>query len=436
MRHNDDVFNREPPQDIAAERGVLGAMLLDYRAAEVAVESVEAEAFFNPRHRKIFEVFKDLLNVQPELDWITARAALEKCGLENAEREVSALIDEVPNAVNIERFCRLVRQKARARKIHEAIQRIAMSDFDPDVARLEIEYITAESDLGEVPGGNMIDLARRVAELALSGEASMKTLPTGVADGAFDKLIGGGVVTRQYWVIASLPSFGKSTLLNAIARGVYRISPDAGRPLLLTTEMDPESIATVALGMEAGVHTRALVNGQLSEPQRDAVRKAMDRGSGLEGVEIQWVAGRSIGAIRSIAKLHKRRHGLPLIIVDLGRGLEMRGERRVDATAAISNGLKSIPVELDCCLIACTHLNRQHFNDGREPSMNDIRDSNSFAEDADKILLLHRIRKEDPPRIYTKIIQDKNRLYRDESELLVEYLVAHGRYRHVQGESS
>ena len=54
------AIDKIPPQNLEAEMAVLGAMLLDENAISSAVESLEADSFYNDSHRKIFSAILNL----------------------------------------------------------------------------------------------------------------------------------------------------------------------------------------------------------------------------------------------------------------------------------------------------------------------------------------------------------------------------------------
>ena len=50
------------PQDIAAEEAVLGAILVNPSVMPKVVESINAESFYKPAHRYVFEAMLQLFN--------------------------------------------------------------------------------------------------------------------------------------------------------------------------------------------------------------------------------------------------------------------------------------------------------------------------------------------------------------------------------------
>lgn len=66
------------PKDIAAERAVLGSILVDGRAAYLKAAAVlTPEDFLDPRHRAIFAAMARLAGSGATIDPVTVSAALE-----------------------------------------------------------------------------------------------------------------------------------------------------------------------------------------------------------------------------------------------------------------------------------------------------------------------------------------------------------------------
>lgn len=107
-------FDEIPPNDLKAEHGVLGSMLWGMPASRIAVESMEAEDFYSSECRGLFVVFCEFYALHPDLDEIFVSSELLKRG---ADPEVlGRLMEETPNPANIERYCRIVKDRAAERK--------------------------------------------------------------------------------------------------------------------------------------------------------------------------------------------------------------------------------------------------------------------------------------------------------------------------------
>src|SRR5699024_9006456 len=76
----DRGLERTPPQDLAAERGVLGGMMLSKDAIADVVETVRGNDFYRPAHEMIFEAIIDLYGRGEPADLVTVSDELSKRG--------------------------------------------------------------------------------------------------------------------------------------------------------------------------------------------------------------------------------------------------------------------------------------------------------------------------------------------------------------------
>ena len=72
--------HRVPPQDLDAERSVLGSMLLSTEAMADVVEILEADDFYRSAHGKIYQALRTLFAQGEPIDIITAVDALRRDG--------------------------------------------------------------------------------------------------------------------------------------------------------------------------------------------------------------------------------------------------------------------------------------------------------------------------------------------------------------------
>ena len=95
--------DRMPPQDLAAERCVLGGMLLSVDAIADAVDVLAGRDFYRPEHALVFDALLDLYGRGEPADAITVvveltkRGELDRIGGANY---VHTLISSVPTAAN------------------------------------------------------------------------------------------------------------------------------------------------------------------------------------------------------------------------------------------------------------------------------------------------------------------------------------------------
>jgi DnaB helicase-like protein len=129
----DQSIERPLPQNLDAERSVLGAVVLDNHALSVAVEQVNGEDFFLPQNRVIFGCMVQLAEKQEPIDPITLMEHLERLGQLGAAggaAYLSQLADGQPRVTNVEYYARIVKEKAVMRRLINSISVIQEYAFD------------------------------------------------------------------------------------------------------------------------------------------------------------------------------------------------------------------------------------------------------------------------------------------------------------------
>src|ERR1700690_753003 len=103
------------PANVAAERSILGAILLDNFAYNQAAESLKPEDFSLDSHRRVYSRMVDLAESSRAIDLITLSEELAR-GKEleaiGGVGYISGLLDGVPDRPSIEHYIQIVRDKA------------------------------------------------------------------------------------------------------------------------------------------------------------------------------------------------------------------------------------------------------------------------------------------------------------------------------------
>lgn len=231
------------------------------------------------------------------------------------------------------------------------------------------------------PGDVIRDSVGMELEMFLENPRAIPGHSTG-----YDQLDGyiGGLVPTRVIVVGADTGIGKSLFVQNLARNLIA----AGVPVLLfTTEMSAGEVVKRLVWMAAGldpVFLRTL--GSTSSFQRERVRDAMDRLAGV-GLRIVDVGELSLGLIRSESRRHVASHGVAVVIVDHVDMVSAEGKDRLAQLRAITAGIKAMAQDLDVCVVAVSHINRQSQRDGSLAHYS-LRDSASKEQDANQIILL------------------------------------------------
>src|ERR1700693_2322300 len=222
-------LERPMPQNVEAERSILGAILLDNNAINPALEKLKPEDFFHDHHRRIYQQMIVLGETQQAIDLVTLTEQLQRSGeLESVggAAYVSQLMDGVPHITNVEHYARIVKEKALLRGlIHatSAIQQQALEaedDADAILDRAESSIFQLAEDRVRLGLVGMHDVVsenfERISQIFNEGKRI-----TGLSTGyhQLDNLTS-GLQPSELLILAARPSIGKTALALNIAENV------------------------------------------------------------------------------------------------------------------------------------------------------------------------------------------------------------------------
>ncbi len=115
-----DSIGKVPPHDIQAEQAVLGSMLLDKDAVIDAIEVLKEDSFYREDNKMIFSAILSLYAKSEPIDLITVKNELTENG--NFDKVggleyLSLLPDKVPTTTNVDRYIKIVEEKALTRNL-------------------------------------------------------------------------------------------------------------------------------------------------------------------------------------------------------------------------------------------------------------------------------------------------------------------------------
>jgi replicative DNA helicase len=389
------------PQNIEAECGVLGSIIIDPEAIVQVSDFLHADDFYRDAHHTIYEVILQLYEEHEPADFITIcdelerRNKLEEVG---GASYITSLINQVPTSGNVEFYARIVERTAILRRlIHAAgqIAAIAYEEGDADIALDKAEQLIfnisqrhARSDFA-----HMRDvLAEYMNKLDQLHErrGTIVGVPTGFTD--LDRITG-GLQKSDLIVLAARPGIGKSSLALSLAHNTalkYHNSI-----AVFSLEMSKDQLAQRLLSMDARIDQQRLRTGIIEEDEWDRIVFAMDTLS-ESNIWIDDTAGISTLEMRSKARRLHAEHGIDLIIVDYLQLMQAtiggkRNENRVQEISEISRSLKGLARELNVPVLALAQLSRAvESRQSKVPQLSDLRESGSIEQDSDIVMFIYR----------------------------------------------
>ncbi|WP_030163345.1 replicative DNA helicase [Spirillospora albida] len=393
-------FERTPPNDIAAEQGVLGGMLLSADAIAEVVEVLRTQDFYRPAHQVIYDTILDLYGRGDPADAVTIAGELTKngeIGRIGGAPYLHTLISSVPTAANAGYYAKIVRERSVLRRLVETGTRIVQmgyaadgADADEVLDRAQAEvFAIAEKRSGEdyIALSEIMPGALDEIEAIGSRGGQMVGVPTGFAD--LDALTN-GLHPGQMVVIAARPAMGKSTLALDLARAA---SIKHGlTSAFFSLEMGRNEITMRLLSAEARVALHAMRSGTMQDEDWTRLARRMSEVAEAP-LFIDDSPNMSMMEIRAKCRRLKQQHDLRLVIIDYLQLMSSgkRVESRQVEVSEFSRSLKLLAKELGVPVIALSQLNRgPEQRTDKKPMVSDLRESGSIEQDADMVILLHR----------------------------------------------
>ncbi len=386
------------PNNLDAERSVLGAILLDNNALNTAIETLRPDDFFLDQHRRVFTQMIALAEVQQAIDLITLTEELHRRGdLEAAGGApyLASLADGMPKVSNVEHYARIVKEKAMLRNLIHTTHNIQQRAFEgEDGADMILD--NAESKIFELAEDRVKaglisvkeivrDNFERLEKIFKEGK-SITGIPTGYVE--LDKLTS-GFQPSELLILAARPSQGKTALALNLAEN---IAIRGGQPVaIFSLEMSKESLLQRLVASVAQIDAHKFRTGHLSRTDWSSMTEALGTISNAP----LWVddAGSiSVLEIGAKARRLKRDKGLSLLIVDYLQLITARGRfgNRQEEVASISRGLKGLAKELQIPVLVLSQLTRAPERDERGPQLSDLRESGAIEQDADVVMFIYR----------------------------------------------
>jgi replicative DNA helicase len=395
------MASRIPPQNIDAERALLGAIMLKPNAMYEIADQITPEMFYASKHGHIFETMVALFSKGEPIDLITLTARLkENKLLENVggAAYISELVNAAPVASNVAFYADTVKEKSTRRYLIEAAEEIGELGYAEeqevdeivDEAQQKIYRIANTASLNKVTSMKEAvgDAFERLDKLK-EHKDGMRGVPTGYP--ALDNMLS-GFQKSDLIILAARPSMGKTTLALDFAR--QTAIKHGTSVAIFSLEMSSQQLADRMLSAESKVNAWKLRTGRVSEDDEfDRIREAISALSDAP-IYIDDRAHCTVLQMRATARRLKTEKNLGLIIIDYLQLITPSGSHKSDnlvqQVTEISRALKQLAREIDVPVLALSQLSRAVEQRRDRPRLSDLRDSGSIEQDADIVMFIHR----------------------------------------------
>jgi len=390
---------RIPPQNVEAEKSVLGSMLIDEDAIGSAIEILDEIWFYDDANRRIYKAVVDLYQSRKNVDLVTLSNQLKSDGILDqvgGATYLSGIIDLVPTSANVEHYAQIVKEKGVLRRLIKNATNIISSSYESK-GNVEEAVDNAERLIFEVADLKQNQKSSHIKDLVKEGIENLDRLYqrkehiTGIATGftKFDNMTS-GLQNSDLIIVAGRPSMGKSALAVSIAE---RVGIEQKKGVgIFSLEMSKEQLVQRMLCSQARVDAHKVRSGFLSPSDWPKLTAAAGKLSEAN-IFIDDTPAISALELRAKARRLKANSNIDLIILDylqLMRG-SAKADSRQQEISEISRSIKALARELKIPIIALSQLSRAvESRQDHRPQLSDLRESGAIEQDADIVILLMR----------------------------------------------
>lgn len=393
---------RIPTAEPELELAIVGSLLMSPEAYQTYADDVMPEWFSEPFHALLFEAGKDAHLAGHKISPRTIIANLpEDCGGMKREEVFAAACAQAAPATALggmldvlkDRWSRrMLLEQAESIKLHAPYRNISPYDLASDVIECfdTVNAVKAPREVGMLQEG----LTRLIHTLDRPDD--LRGVTTGLQ--SLDQRLN-GFKRGQLYVLAGRPGMGKS----AIMCSMLRRTAEAGHGVaIFSLEMGQDEIAARCLADALFDGTLIpygdILKGKLNAYQLERIKEAQNLFDGLPMLTdaSPRLTVSEIAARARKAKVAFEGRGTRLTVVCVDHmGLVAPSGRyagnKVQETAEVSNALRALAKELDCCVLMLSQLSREvEKRDDKRPVMSDLRWAGEIEQDAHVIAFLYR----------------------------------------------
>ena len=391
---------RIPPQDVVAEKSLLGAILISDKILPEILTIIRPKDFYEERHQIIFEAMMSLYDQHRPVDLLTLTSELKstkKLKEIGGAPYLTELSNFVPAASHAKAYAEIIEKASTRRRLIKAGTEIANKAFEDD-ADVQSLIGSAEKELFEVSDKIvksdyvamdelLADAFDRIEELQ-KNKGALRGLKTGFRD--LDKKTA-GFQKGDLVIIGARPAMGKTTFAQNLTYNIASMNKKG--VLFFSMEMAANEIVDRMISDVSGVDNWKMRTGNLSEEEFQKIGEALGEMDELP-IYIDDTSSMTIMDLRNKARRAMHDHDIGIVIVDylqLIQGSDRYKGNRVQEVTEISRGLKILARELEIPVVALAQLSRSVTGrDDPRPVLSDLRESGSIEQDADLVMFLHR----------------------------------------------
>lgn len=388
-----------PPQNIDAEKSVLGSILVDSSVMYDVVNMIKPDDFYRNDHELIFSAMCQLFNQNIPIDVITVSEKLTTTGeLDKAGglQYLISLTDDVAIVSNAVQYVNIILNKSIQRKLIKAAGDIAKNSYQSldDVSGLlessEQAIFNVSQNKSSKSYVKLGDALSSVYE-DISVTASSGQLP-GIMTGFYDldKLLL-GFQNSDLVLIAARPGMGKTAIMLNIAQ--YAAVKNNIPVAIFNLEMSANQLIKRMISSDTKIESEKLRGGKQFLEEDWVKLGNVFNTLGNAPIYFDDSTDVTISGIRAKCRKLKVEKDIQMIFIDYLQLMQsgLKSDNRTTEVSDISRGLKLLARELNVPVIVGSQLSREVEKRGdKRPMLSDLRESGAIEQDADVVLFLYR----------------------------------------------
>lgn len=402
------MLEKITPQNIEAERSILGSCMLDKMAVKKAIELIKYDDFYIPAHGLIFQHIIKIESKHQPIDLITLSDSLNNS--DNLEDiggyQYLMNLSDVPTTANIESYCKIIKEKSLRRKLINICSDIIKDSYE-NIEDINILLDKSQTMILELSNQNnskdMIHISEFInKEIELTLEAKEKGLEkpqdaisTGLS--GLDEMLGGGLFGGSLFLIAARPAMGKSAKVTNLAVNIAKNGYSVG---FFSLEMPGAQISQRIISSESDIDlyqtkTRLISNSNFEKylNKSDDIAKLPIFISDFGDLDANILKNkiRKLKVKCDKKDINGNKNPLGVIIVDYLQIMDYDERNAVIELGKITKALKRLALELNIPIIVLSQLNRDlESRQNKRPILSDLRSSGAIEQDSDIVMFIYR----------------------------------------------
>lgn len=388
------------PNDVEAEQSVIGSCLIDTEAVIESINTLVENDFYREDHKIIYRCISNLFSRNEPIDIITLKDEISSIGKYEQVggiEYIAKLPDKVPTTANVNKYIKIVKEKAIARNLINMSNEISKLAFDPTVNTDELIELS-EKKIFDITQKKNIKGVSKLKDLLVESvneleETYNKGIKKGISTGFIDiDRRMGGLKGSELIIVAARPAMGKSAFVLNIATNVaYKEKIPV---LIFNLEMGKEQLTDRIICSQAMISSKKYQEGKLGEDDWNRLAESLGILSETN-IFIDDNASITISEIKAKCRKMKIEENIGLVIIDYLQLINPTSNKmsREQEVAEISRSLKLLAKDLNIPIIALSQLSRaneKRNSADKRPMLSDLRDSGSIEQDADIVMFIHR----------------------------------------------